>query len=341
MGFIFWLFSPETALWIVGVGIGAGLTVALAPQTHNVRLGHIFLGFAWVWAFGCVIEEIMFSKMSLWPSLGVAFLAGGSIGALGILAHFWVEKNRAYVAPATPVTAATSVPLPHLKLSLTLDSVTDKNVEWHLTPETDHPIENIQVRFDTGLGSEDQIQPPIARSLSPGDQSAIAGPTYLLAPRIRIHLRVTLTYNLVGNPKEQFASTFGFFFVTDRVKTVAPDSIKPTESVAAGEAAAQSASGAASALGQPIGAMSLVLPELLPDGTPNIVNGGNKTRAVTFNPIYRIASFRMKFPSGESVTLTGQLQKRPNGLHLLILAWDESKRMATLEVDGVKAKRGR
>jgi hypothetical protein len=100
MGFVSWLFGPEPALWIIGTAIGAGLTVALAPQVHNIRLAHVFFGFAWIWALGCIIEEIMFSKMPLRLSLGVAFLVCGTIGVLAVLAHYWVEKNHAYVAPA-------------------------------------------------------------------------------------------------------------------------------------------------------------------------------------------------------------------------------------------------
>lgn len=89
-----WLFSLGPMLLVVPIGIGGGLTLALAPQLRNIRLAHIFFGFAWIWAYGCVLEEIMNSRIPLKYSVPTTFLITGMIGVLALLSHYWVEGNR-------------------------------------------------------------------------------------------------------------------------------------------------------------------------------------------------------------------------------------------------------
>jgi len=50
-----WLFSIETSLWVIGLAIGAGLTMALAPTIRNVRLAHPFFLIAAIWALGIYV----------------------------------------------------------------------------------------------------------------------------------------------------------------------------------------------------------------------------------------------------------------------------------------------
>jgi|SRR5665213_1346948 len=92
--FIYWLFGVGPCLWVVGIGIGGGLTLALAPQGRNVRLAHWFFGFAWIWAFSGIIEVLVDMKLPLKISLPVAFLATGLIGVFAVLSFVWVESNH-------------------------------------------------------------------------------------------------------------------------------------------------------------------------------------------------------------------------------------------------------
>jgi hypothetical protein len=92
--FLTWLFSPEPSLWVIGIGIGVGFTVALAPTLRNIRLAHLFFGLAWVWTYGCILEEIMFIKLPLRYSIPVTFLIAGLVGVMALLCHYWVEKNH-------------------------------------------------------------------------------------------------------------------------------------------------------------------------------------------------------------------------------------------------------
>jgi hypothetical protein len=99
MSFLSWMFSSEVALWIIALGITGGLALALAPQLRNIRLAHIFFGSAWIWAFGCILREIMKSGMSLKTSIPLAFVLGGMIAVLALLSYYWVEQNRKEAAP--------------------------------------------------------------------------------------------------------------------------------------------------------------------------------------------------------------------------------------------------
>jgi hypothetical protein len=112
MWLIYWLFSPDVTLWVWPIGIGGGLTLALAPQIRNIRLAHIFFGFAWIWAFGCILEEIMKSRMSLKASIPLAFVVGGIIAVLALLSHYWVEQNHKDADAPKPSTASATEPKP-------------------------------------------------------------------------------------------------------------------------------------------------------------------------------------------------------------------------------------
>jgi len=274
------------------------------------------------------------------------------VGALSFIFAFGaVLLNRWFYAPklTSPIQSALPKPepekspetgktsLPHLKLSLILDSVTAQQVTWHLEVESDRPIEKILTRYvGPNETSDTEAQPAFDRNLSPGDKLSITGPPWL-NPHGYNRLNVTLIYNVVGNIKDQYASTFEFFFIADKARTVAPEGVKPTENLATSPDV-QGATDAVAAFRRPMGTMALKLGEVRPDGKPNVTNLVNPVRALTFDPVYGTAGFKMKFPSGESVTLTGPLQKRLNGFHELIVTWDESKGIATLMVDGVEAK---
>jgi hypothetical protein len=94
LSFLHWLFGTGPCLWVVAIGIGGGLTLALAPQNRNVRLAHWFFGFAWIWAFGGIIEVLIEMKLPLKIALPLAFVATGFVGVLAILSSVWVETNH-------------------------------------------------------------------------------------------------------------------------------------------------------------------------------------------------------------------------------------------------------
>jgi hypothetical protein len=266
----------------------------------------------------------------------IVFMVVGA--SLGAGAWWWMRKN---VTKSESVLSNLSAPqptpsLPHLKLSLIIDSVTDKEVSWHIEPETDRPIEKIHTRFVAENGMNDELGGPFDRSLSPGDKMSILGMPGLVKPHTYNRLNATIIYGVVGNLKEQFASTFQYFFMADTPKTVAPEGIRPTENLTTSPGVDKA--DAAAALRQRVGTMFLALPERTTEGRPNVVSGGNSVRTISFDPVYGTASFRMKFPNGKSVTLTGPLRAKANGLHVLIMTWDESKELATLMVDDVPAK---
>lgn len=88
-----WLFSLETSLWVIGVAVGGGLTVALAPTLRNVRLAHFFFLIAAMWALGSTFEWLVSGEIPM--KYIFAFIVGGGIFALAVAAFTWVEGNHA------------------------------------------------------------------------------------------------------------------------------------------------------------------------------------------------------------------------------------------------------
>jgi hypothetical protein len=107
--FLAWLFSPEPTLWVTGLNLGVGFTMALAPQLRNIRLAHLFFSIAWLWAFLCVTEELAVSKMSSHFALPIVFIAAGAIAVLAVLTYRWVESNHQETKQASAVDAVTPV----------------------------------------------------------------------------------------------------------------------------------------------------------------------------------------------------------------------------------------
>lgn len=88
-----WVFSTEVSLWVIALGIGCGLTMALAPTVRNVRLAHVFFLIATVWALGCTFNWLV-SGDDIPVKYLLAFIIGGSIFTLAVVAFIWVESNH-------------------------------------------------------------------------------------------------------------------------------------------------------------------------------------------------------------------------------------------------------
>lgn len=103
LGVIRWLFGEGPTLFGVALAAGGGIALALAPQIRNIRLSHWFFRFAWVWAFGGLIEGVGDMKQSL-PSYIVVFVGSGLIGLMALTTYRWVERNHheAFPSASTP-----------------------------------------------------------------------------------------------------------------------------------------------------------------------------------------------------------------------------------------------
>lgn len=142
--FLYWIFGVGPVLFVVALGIGGGLTLALAPQIRNIRLAHWFFGFAWVWAFGGIIEVIGDMKLTPKLSIPLAFVCTGVIGVLALMSSIWVERNHHDSTVDSGV-------LPHpVTLSGTV-TVVDKSKPNNPPPNPEpsptqeaHPSQNIQ-----------------------------------------------------------------------------------------------------------------------------------------------------------------------------------------------------
>lgn len=307
-----------------------------------IGLGVTLMG--WVkpiWGIGVMIVGIAYLVWEIYPwvkdqirgrprmSLVVLVVIGASLGAA---AWWYIRKSTISTVPV-----AASLPQPRFKLGLILDSITEKEVTWHLDLETDHTVENIRVRYVATGGTEDEREPPFPRSLASGEKLSLLGPP-LLRPNAYNHLNVTLTYVLPGHTTDQFGTTFHFFVMANATGvTFHPESvegpIKITESMQGG------GDNLAAALQQPRAVLlHMTLNEVTPDGKPNIVNGGNQVRTINFNPVNRTASFAIKFPSGKSLLFVGPLGTRLNGFHQLQMSWDDAKDTAAFVIDEIPAK---
>jgi hypothetical protein len=124
-----WFFGAGPVLFLVAIGIGVGFTLALAPQSHNIRLAHWSFGIAWFWGFGGVIEAFVELKLPSVISIPLVFVIAGIIGVLAFLSFRWVENNHqgttatkpAPVAPklswATPTPVTSGTPLSDTQLN--------------------------------------------------------------------------------------------------------------------------------------------------------------------------------------------------------------------------------
>jgi hypothetical protein len=105
--FIAWIFNPEASLWLIPISIGAGLTVALAPQLRNIRLAHLFFAVAWIWSLGSVFEEVTIVNTSLKSAILLVFITTVLIGVLALISFKWVESNyhesKSHPAAAVPL----------------------------------------------------------------------------------------------------------------------------------------------------------------------------------------------------------------------------------------------
>lgn len=293
-----------------------------------------------VWGLAVMTVGIVYVVWEIYPwttdkiqrrprmSLVVLMVIGAGLGAV---AWWCIRKSAVRSAPA-PISASAS--LPHLKLSLILDSITDKEVTWHLVPSTDRRIENMRVRYVTSGAAEDEIEPRFPRILSPGDELSLTGPPIFLKPHSYNRLDVTLIYALPGNTKDQFATTFHYFFMADRTGDFQPESIGEPAKVSEPQMQ-EGGTNVLAALRQSAGTVEIVLNELNQSGQPNVASGGNQLRTITFNPVNKTATFTMKLASGKSLIFTGQLAERLNGFHNLCMTWDDDKGTATFTVDGV------
>jgi hypothetical protein len=87
------LFGMEVSLWVIGLTIGGGLTMALAPTMRNVRLAHPFFALATLWSIGCTFKWLS-SAGDLPMKYLIAFVIGGGIFALALACYVWVEGNH-------------------------------------------------------------------------------------------------------------------------------------------------------------------------------------------------------------------------------------------------------
>jgi hypothetical protein len=68
--------------------------MGLAPVQRNIKLAHIFFGWAAIWFYGAALEWLMKTGTLSMPKPFIAFLVCGLIGASWMWAYGWVEKNH-------------------------------------------------------------------------------------------------------------------------------------------------------------------------------------------------------------------------------------------------------
>jgi hypothetical protein len=92
--FFYGLFGTGPTVFVVGIGLGVGFTLALATQPRNIRLAHYLFGFAWIWAYGRTLEVFLEMRLPVKISIPLVFICAGVIGVLGFLSVTWVETNH-------------------------------------------------------------------------------------------------------------------------------------------------------------------------------------------------------------------------------------------------------
>ena len=229
--------------------------------------------------------------------------------------------------------------LPHLRMTLVIDSIGKDAVAYHIEPETMNcVISNIKASFETANILSQEVGSPFNRSLSPGDKIAITGPPFVLAPHAYNKVNVALTYDAVlGNLNGRFKSVFQFFFQTDSPRSIAPEGTKPTEQIAADSEHETARQDLVAAWKKPSGTAVLALPEKKPSGEPNLIHATNGVRDLTFNPVLGISEFSVKH-GDRLVSVRAHLQPREKGIHIAIMTWDDAKGLVSLRVDGVEGK---
>lgn len=177
-GFVDFFFGT-TAFWgVVPVGLGGGLTLALAPKIRDIRLAHWFFGVGFVWAEGCFIRE---AALVNWQSkfvIPLVFVVSGLIGSLAWLTFKWVETHR---LESTPAVATDSGAVSETQKEL--DEVNDficKKDENELRSEFDFPA---MLKYNVEFAKRN-----LAPNLIPAGESA-AIDAFFLNGQARLDLR--------------------------------------------------------------------------------------------------------------------------------------------------------
>jgi hypothetical protein len=103
------LFGIGISSAVVLATVGYGFSLALASTAKNVRLAHAFFLLAAVWSLGCMYRWLSEKQTSTRYLL--AFLVGGGICVLALVAFSWVENNyAAIVASPAPLLASQTAP---------------------------------------------------------------------------------------------------------------------------------------------------------------------------------------------------------------------------------------
>ena len=189
---VVWIFNPELSGWVVAIGIGAGITMALAPQIRNIRLAHFFFLVAWIWAGGCTIGEIGLAKLSLAYAIPAVFVGCGVIGTLSLITYRWVEQNHQEGAVSLPSKYPAPPPVP--APSLIVPSITWANPE-PITSGSQLSDKQLNAKFSVD-GNPD-YNPSFGYVLPPGRHPL----TVTFSPAdTKNYSSVTKTVHIVVNP---------------------------------------------------------------------------------------------------------------------------------------------
>jgi hypothetical protein len=338
---IAWIFSPEPTLWICSVGIGGGLTLALANQRRNIKLAHFFFLVAWIWAFGCVTETIMFMNVPAKIYIPLVFFATGTLGTLCLVTYKWVERNHVEIAesPHPGNAPAFSENLPpgapyevrsYLVMKLIIDSIDKNFIQFHFSLKNVGPQEIKILHFvykSSAMSAWEGSMEP-TRVIIPNGEVVVNGS--ILRTDILGNLNGIASYAINGF-KAPMTADYGF-----RIRSIDLRPQRVLEPTSRGETTGEEVIPTRTILDglrQPVGSFTFWFPEKLPDGSPdNILVSAGPTRQVAFDPNSRMVHFTM-LSKGKLFHLKRPLLKPKEGLHFVAATWDDAGNVH-LYVDG-------
>jgi hypothetical protein len=259
-----------------------------------------------------------------WVPVGEFYAVSASILFL-IWMLIWVDAEEQKTNPERADIHAT----------LVIDSVENETVQYHLEIENGPiRIRDIKTRVKTPHFSGSEIMTPMPRLLVANAKLSVLGPPAVIRPGSYNNLLVNVAYNAtVHHEEKQLWSTFQFLIGPDvKPGTVNPEGVNSGEGHLAFEEDAKNIEFPAR-FAEPVGGFAVVLPEVSPNGKPNICSISNEHRAFLFDPEARVVIFEIKI--GDWYAALSLKLEDTSSVHVVMIQWNSTG--ALLKVDGNEA----
>lgn len=256
------------------------------------------------------------------------------LAVVTVVLQRWLTTPKAAVGPQSSATiqestSPTPKESPHVQALLIIDSVTSQAVCYHFHLENIGKIlvRDIHFSFSNERVADVENMVPVERTLPVGGKMEVSGPPLAFLPYKYSRVVATISYSVEGST-DRFASTYNFVANPNKEKTIAPEGWTEQSGITEGPSMA----GVLARTGASQGTLFMVIPELRPDGKPNVVIFRDARKYLRFDPVSHTVDYNLLLNSGRPLTF--QLPFKDYKLHIIDFTWDY-KKGGRLAVDGV------